>query len=430
MNTQEDKKSFARVNHPERRQVEMMYHSLDQLLYHDHQARLVWRFVQTLDVGPLYEHIQVSATQAGRDATNPEVLLSLWLLATLEGIGSARELARRCERDIPYMWICGGVGVNHHTLSDFRVQNGDFLEQLLIDGVTSLIHQGLVSLETIAQDGMRVRASAGTSSFRREPTLAKIQEEATAHVERLKAEGDSEASRQAGDARRQAALERAARERLERVNEAVETVKDLQQKREKRKKGTGHEARCSTTDPESRRMKMANGGYNPAYNVQFASDGDSRVIVAVEVTNEGSDGQQMVPMYEQVTSSYEPTPDKYVVDAAFATKNAVTELEQSKTKVVGPVPRAKEAVKNGKDPHQRQKNETEEFGNFRARMADPHYTEILKMRPSQAEYPNAVCRNQGLQQFNVRGRLKVKAVVLWHALAFNLRRMINLGVVT
>ena len=132
MNTQENKKSSVRVTFPERRQVEMRFSSLDQLLYKDHQARIVWRFVKTLDLDPLYEKIEVSPTQAGRSATNPEVLLALWLLATLEGIGSARELARRCERDIPYMWICGGVGVNYHTLSDFRVQHGNYLEKLLI----------------------------------------------------------------------------------------------------------------------------------------------------------------------------------------------------------------------------------------------------------------------------------------------------------
>ncbi len=297
--------------------MEMRFHSLDQMLYQDHQARIVWRFVQTLDLSPLYQEIQVSGTQAGRSATNPEVLLSLWLLATLEGIGSARELARRCERDIPYMWLCGGIGINYHTLSDFRVGHGEFLEQLLTDGVTSLIYRGLVPLETIAQDGMRVRASAGTSSFRREPTLKKLQQKAAQHVEDLKSESQSPSSRQAGESRREAAQERAARERLERVNQASETIKELQQKREKRKKGTGKEARCSTTDPQSRRMKMANGGYNPAYNVQFASDGDARVIVGVGVTNDGSDSHQMSPMYQHVTSTYDRTPQHYVVDAAF-----------------------------------------------------------------------------------------------------------------
>lgn len=429
MKNKTSQSSTARVNQPERRQMEMRFHSLDQMLYKDHQARVVWRFVQSLDLSPLYEGIEVSSTQAGRTATNPDVLLSLWLLATLESIGSARELARRCERDIPYMWICGGVGINYHTLGDFRVQHGDLLEKLLVDTVTGLIHQGLVSLETIAQDGMRVRASAGKSSFRREPTLKELHRKATEHIDRLGRERDNESSRQAGDARRQAAQERAAREREERIDQALETVKELQVKREKRKKGTGHQARCSTTDPEARRMKVANGGFNPAYNVQFANDGDARVIVGVDVTNEGSDGNEMVPMYTKVTSSFGVIPKRYVIDAAFATKEAVTSVEKKQTKVVAPIPRQQEAIKNGKDPYQRQDGESTEFGNFRARMAQQHYKDILKMRPSQAEYPNAVCRNHGLQQFNVRGLVKTKAVALWHALAFNFTRMRTMKVI-
>ena len=405
----------------------MRFHSLDQLLHCDHEARTVWRFVNSLDLSWLYEGIEVSSTQAGRTATNPHVLVSVWLLATLEGIGVAREVARRCERDIPYMWLCGGIGMNYHTLSDFRVTHSDFLNQLLIDGVASLIDQGVVSLDTVAQDGMRVRASAGKSSYRRQPTLEKLRQQAADHLAQIEKESQSESGRQAGTARRQAARERAASERLKRIEEAAETVKELQVKREKRKKGTGSQARCSTTDPEARNMKMANGGFNPAFNVQFSSDGDARVIVGVRVTNEGSDGNEMVPMYNQVTQDYDKVPRCWVVDAAFATKPAVKHLEENLTEVIAPVPRANEAIGNGKDPYQPQPKESKEFGQFRQRMGEQAYRDRLKMRPSQAEFPNAVCRNQGLQQFNVRGLLKAKAIALWHAIAFNFRRMKTMG---
>ena len=221
MNRQKPSAATARVRRPERFQVEMQFYSLDQMLPSDHRARIVWAFVQSLDLTLLYEKIDVTDCKAGRSATAPEILVALWLLATLDGIGSARELNRRCDTDIPYLWVRGSVGVNYHTLSDFRVQNGKFLEQLLVDTVASLIDQGLVPLETIAQDGMRVRASAGSSSFRRKPTLEKLQREAQTHVDRLEQENESESERQHADARRQAAAERAARERKERIDEAL-----------------------------------------------------------------------------------------------------------------------------------------------------------------------------------------------------------------
>lgn len=417
----------ARVRKPERFQVEMQFRSLDQMLPADHRARVVWNFVQSLDLTPLYKKIEVTRHQAGRSAIAPEILVGLWLLATLDGIGSARELDRRCETDIPYLWMRGSVGVNYHTLSDFRVENGEFLEQLLVDTVASLVDQGLVPLETIAQDGMRVRASAGSSSFRRKPTLEKLQKESQAHVDRLKQEGESESQRQDGDKRRKAARERAARERQERIDEALKQREKLSKQREKRKKGDGEKTRVSTTDPDARKMKMANGGYDPAFNVQFVSDADSRMVVGVDVTNEGTDGGQLAPMHEKVRSDYGKTPKKVLVDSAYATKAGVTSVESEGTEVVSTVPRSEQLERHGKDPHARQQGDSDEYANFRARMAEDEYKKLYQQRPSVAEFPNADCRNRNLRQFRVRGLVKVKAVALWHALAFNFTRMLNLG---
>lgn len=430
MNMKKPSTATARVRRPERFQVEMQFYSLDQMLPSDHRARIVWAFVQSLDLTLLYEKIDVTDYKAGRSATAPEILVGLWLLATLDGIGSARELNRRCKTDIPYLWVRGSVGVNYHTLSDFRVQNGEFLEQLLVDTVASLIDRGLVPLETIAQDGMRVRASAGSSSFRRKPTLEKLQREAQAHVDRLKQENESESERQDADARRQAATERAARERKERIDEALKQHEKLSEQREKRKKGDGEKTRVSTTDPDARKMKMANGGFDPAFNVQFVSDADARVIVGVDVTNAGTDGGELPPMHEKVCSDFGKTPKKALVDSAYATKESVTAVESAGTEVVSTVPRSEQLEKHGKDPHSRQKGDSDEFANFRARMAKDEYRELYKTRPSIAEFPNAVCRNRNLRQFQVRSLVKVKAVALWHALAFNLTRMLKLGALT
>lgn len=419
----------ARVSRPERSQVEMQLLALDEMLPADHRARIVWRFVESIDLEPLYADIQVSDHQAGRSAIAPEILVAVWLLATLDGIGTARELDRRCESDIAYKWICGGVSVNYHTLSDFRTEHAEFLEQLLTDTVASLIDRGLVPLDTIAQDGMRVRANAGGSSFRRKPTLEKLRQQAKQHVERLKEESESESARQQADERRRAARQRAAEEQQERVEEAIRQVEELAQQREKRKKGDGQATRCSTTDPDARRMKMGDGGWRPGYNVQFASDGDARVIVAVEVTNSGSDGGQMAPLHETICERYQKTPEHLLVDSAYATIDDVTAVEQRGTKVVSTVPHGKVLERNGKDPHSRQRRDTDQYADFRARMANPAYKEMYKQRPSIAEFPNADCRNRKLHQFQVRGQLKVKAVALWHALAFNFMRMLNLKVI-
>lgn len=172
---------------------------------------------------------------------------------------------------------------------------------------------------------------------------------------------------------------------------------------------------------------MANGGFSPALNVQFSTDADTRIIVAVEVSNEGTDGGELAPMQKEVIKNYGKTPEHVLVDSAYATKEGVTAVEENGSKVVSTVPRTEQLAKHGKDAHERQKGDTDQYANFRARMKDANYKKMYKLRPSIAEYPNAVCRNRGLQQFNVRGMVKAKAVVLLHVLAYNLTRMLNLG---
>ena len=428
------KKSFAernaRVNRPEREQVEMQLLSLEQMLPNDHRCRIVWRFVQSLDLEAFYAEIRVTDSHTGRSAIAPEILVALWLQATLDGISSARELGRRCTTDMPYLWLCGGVSVNYHTLSDFRVAHGDKLDQILTTTIAALMHQDLVTLEELGQDGMRVRASAGSSSFRRKPTLTALHRKAKEHVEKLREESESDPQDHAKlDARRKAAAERAAREQEERIRKALEESEQLSKQREKRKPGEGEKTRVSTTDPEARRMKMANGGYRPAYNVQFTSDSQARVIVGVEVTNEGTDGGQLPPMLDQIEERYDRLPDYVQVDSAYANKESVRDSESRGTKIISTVPRSEQLRKHGKNPHERQRGDSDEYVAFRERMAEAEYQERYKQRPSIAEFPNADCRNRGLHQFRVCGLVKVKAVTLWHALAFNFMRMIDLGAI-
>jgi transposase len=382
--------------------------------------------VSGLDLEPFYRDIQVTDHVPGQPAIAPDVLIAVWLQATVDGIGSARELDRRCKTDLVYLWLLGGVTVNYHTLSDFRVLHGERLEALLVDVVAALVERGVVPLDTIAQDGMRVRAGAGSSSFRRKPTLEQLQQTAQEHVEKLRAEVENDSDRREGDARRQAARERAAREKQERVAEALEQYKNLSRQREARKKGDGESTRVSTTDPDARKMKMANGGFDPAYNVQFATDAKARVIVGVTVTNAGTDGGELPPMLDKIKQSYGKQPNRALVDGAFATIESVTLAEVGGTQVISSIPRAGELRQNGKDPHMRQGRDTDEYATFRKRMADPEFQKLYKSRPSVAEFPNAECRNRNLRQFRVRGLVKVTAVALWHALAFNFLRVLDL----
>jgi transposase len=402
--------------------------ALDQMIPSDHRVRIVWAYVDSLDVRPLYQKIRAVEGGVGRDAVDPRILLALWMFAIIEGVSSARHLARLCERDAAYRWICGDVGVNYHLLSDFRTQHGDFLDQLLTDTIATLLHQNLVTLETVTQDGMRVRASAGSSSFRREKTLKECQREAAEQVEKLRESADDSAP-ESSDARRRAAAERAATERQERVGEALKNLAELREQKEQRKKGSGDEARASTTDPEARNMKMADGGFRPAYNVQFATDGDTRMIVSVDVTNNGSDGGQMAPMHQTVSQRYGKLPGNYVVDGGFPTNEDVTQVERSGTQVIAPMNHAERLLERGGDPHARRANDTNEMAAFRRRMTNEDAKTLLKRRPSIAEFPNAECRNRGLHQFRVRGQQKVRTVSLWYAITFNFMRMVTLGMI-
>src|ERR1700733_4687474 len=263
-----------RLRRPERHQGQFRSDSLDQLLPPEHPVRVVWAFVERLDLTPLLATIQAVAGRAGQPANDPRLLVALWLYATTDGVGSARELDRLCTCHLAYQWLCGGVSMNPHTLADFRTAHPDFLRQLLCDGVATLRHQGLIDVQQIAQDGMKVRASAGASSFRRRPTLEKCLAEARQQVAALETQFDDDPT--AVSRRQQAARERAAHDRQARLEQALLEQQKLLELRteQQRTKGTKfkpEELRTSTTDPEARKMKMPDGGTRPAYNVQLAT---------------------------------------------------------------------------------------------------------------------------------------------------------------
>ena len=403
---------------PNRAQMELRSVDLESLLPADHAARAVWEFVESLDVSPLYAEVQSVEGSAGRPAIDPRIYLALWLYATIEAVGSARALERLTRQHDAYRWILGGVSVNHHSLSDFRVQHGEFLDRVLTHSVAVLMEQKLVTLKRVSQDGIRVRASAGASSFRRQPSLEHCLQEAEDQVERLRQELETDP--EATNRRQAAARQRAAQDRQRRVKAALEQMADVAAKKPAAEKD---KARVSTTDAEARVMKMGDGGFRPAYNGQFAVDTETQTVVGVSVSNSGSDQGQLVPMLKQLEKRYEAIPAESLVDGGFAGLNDIEKASELGTKVYAPVAKPKDKTR---DPYAPLGTDSPGIAQWRQRMGTQEAKEIYKQRASSVECVNALARNRGLQRLLVRGLRKVRAILLWFAIAHNLMRALSL----
>jgi transposase len=406
-----------RVVSANRDQLAMRMIDFKSLLPANHRARAIWSAVEKLDLAQLYARIKAREGGAGRPAIDPKVLLALWLYATSEGIGSARRLARLCEEHDAYRWICGGLSVSYHALSDFRTQHGGALDELLTQLIAVLLHQKLVKLETVAQDGMRVRASAGAASFRREPTLRECLAAAERQLVEAKRQSD-EPDAERG-AREQAAAERAVREREERVAQALAELPKVRESKptDEQKR----DARASTTDAQARVMKMADGGFRPAYNVQIAADVGSRLIVGISVTNAGNDARQVLEMLEQLEGRTGRVPNKMLLDGGFAAKENIDALEARGVTVYAPVATPR---KPGIDRHARKRGDSDAVARWRARMASADAKRIYKDRGATVETINGDLRMwRGFERFVVRGLEKVRCVALLGALTHNILRI-------
>jgi len=458
-------KGLPRVQSAVRNQVELRACDLDASLPADHQARAVWAFVQSRDLRALYAQIRAVEGCVGRAPIDPAILMSLWLYATLDGVGSARELDRLCESEDAYRWLCGGVGVNHHTLGDFRVAHTQWLDDQLTRCVAGLLSQGLVSMNRVAHDGMRVRVHAGAASFRRRETLEQLLRDARHQVEALKLEVADDAG--AGTRRVRAARQRAAIEREQRIERALNAMNEIDKALSGKSKNrraehsaadtsqdpaaqgesamqaqpAGEQAatpesieptptkkpkepRVSTTDHEARVMKMADGGFRPAFNAQLAVDTNTLIITSVDLINSGSDMNQMLPMHEQHLERYGRVPDEWLADGGFAKHAHIEQLEAQATKVFAPVLAPKDKQRDRYAPLP---GDSPALSQWRERMGTEHAKVIYKDRAASIECTNAHLRNRGLQCFNVRGLMKARAVLLWHALAHNLKRMMALN---
>jgi transposase len=422
-----------RLRQAERRQVSLRPVSLEDLLPPDHRARFVWAFAERLDLTALYRAIKAVEGHPGHPPADPRILLALWLYATVEGVGSARELDRLCREHIGFEWLCGGVGMNHTTLAEFRVAHGTVLERLLVDSFAAMVKTGHASLERVAQDGMRVRAAAGAASFRRPASLERCHAAAAAEVARLRAE--LEADPGALSRRQAAARQRAAVDRERRVAAALAVAGQLAAKRQAERRRQDQappkaeddegeaaakpppEPRVSTTDAEARVMKMPDGGFRPAFNLGFASDPRSTMIAAVTLDNTGSDKGQLRPMSDRLAEVYGQRPGEHLVDGGFTKLADIEALAAAGVAVFAPVPKPRDAAR---DPHAPRDGDGPGVAAWRRRMGGEAAKAVYKERAATAECVNAQCRNRGLLRFLVRGLEKAKAVGLWHALAHNM----------
>lgn len=407
-----------RLREPKRDQIELRAVDIESLIGADHAVRVIWAYVEGLDLSELEDRIKARDDRPGHPATSPRLLLALWLYATSEGVGGARALERLCNSHDVYRWLCGGVSVNYHTLADFRVGCADLLDRLLIEHLAALAKANLIDLDTLAQDGVRIRASAGASSFRREATLDRHLATAQAVVEELKREVD--AGSDASNQRIKAAKKRAARERSERVKAAQTALGEIKRQRQEReqKRSNGKppkEPRASTTDAEARVMKMADGGFRPAYNVQVASAAGEPIVVAVEVRNTGSDRGLMRPMLDRVRAQTGRFPGRHLADGGFCSAEDIEWAHGEGIEVYCPPIQSK----HGTDPYLPRRGDGAGVLAWRARMASPAGKAQYKSR-SICECIHARWRNWNLRQLTVRGIEKVRAVMLCYALTNNI----------
>lgn len=417
-----DPKRGARIREAERSQLAWGPINLDAALAEDHPARTIWAVVERLDLSELYAQIEARDEGAGAPAIDPKILLALWIFATSEGEASAREIWRLTELHAAYRWICGGVEVGYHTLSDFRSVQVEVVSGLITQVLALLLKQNLVDLSRVAQDGTRVRASAGASSFRSEQSLQALMEQARAHLDAI----TNEAANPALSARKAAARRRGAQQRLARLEAALEQVPEVAQT--KRHSGAKDATvRVSSTDPDARVMKMGDGGFRPAFNLQLATTTDkARVIVGVEVSNRGSDMGQATPMLAQVEERTGQRPAELLVDGGYVAHTAIDEATEKGTTIYGPLPKPRGA--DTRDPHAPRSDDSAAVAAWRQRMGTDVAKAIYKQRAATAETVNADAKqHRGLDSLPVRGKQRVLGSACLFALTYNILRLITLG---
>jgi transposase len=393
-----------RILKPCRRQAVIKVEAPEDLIAKDHPARLIARVVDGLDLSKFTAGARAVEHGSGRPTLCPATMLTLWLYATSRGIGSAREIERLVGSDDAFKWIVGDLAVGRFAISEFRVSHGEALLSVMADVLGALLHKRVLSPDVIALDGTRVRASASAPSFRRLESLRECREQALLHIRAVLADADNPEI----TARQHAARAAAAKELLRRTDEAIKTATELAEKRRR-------EARASTTDANARVMKMPDGGFRPAYNVQVAvagsETGGPRTIVAIDVTNVGSDMGAIEKMIPRVEAATGVAPARLLADGNHA-RHACIDYAHARGVLVY-APPSRWACPRTTD--------TEAVRVWRERMATDDAKRIYRGRAALAELPNAFFKSRfGFDRVRVRGVAKVTCVAVLAAVTFNI----------
>lgn len=424
--------SHFKINGPIRNQIEMHINSLDMLLPSDHKARDIWEFVDQMDTRACFANIKTFFGKTGRSATSPKILFALWLYSILDGNTSARKLDELCKNHNVYKWLAGGVSINRTMLAEFRAIDPMIFEDLLTSCLAVMLQAGLINDTDFAQDGTRIKANAGFNSYRREEALQALKAEIKAYIKQLNAENIDCTNTHAK--REKAKEARIANERLSRVEEALKTLEKERDLKETNGKSYGEpptdedlkNVRASTTDPDVRKMKMGDGGYRLAYNVQFATGLDSRTIYGVDVVttlDPGTSPRMMCKVHSRLEKLCMSPAENWIADAAFSAKedvNVNAELFPSCRYFAPPKPR------KGIDPKKHRRSDSEAIKKWRDMIGTEEVEDLYKLRCSTAEFSNAQVKNQGLREFSVRGQFKVKGMAILHAIAQNVSRYLGL----
>jgi transposase len=399
--------------------------SLDEQLPDDHEVRALWHFVRQLDLTAFRHPAKAVEGHPGAPLIPTELLFALWLFATIEGVASARLLSDKCTRDLPYQWLCGGHAVNYHTLAAFYAEHGAALHALFVEHIAALRHQGLITLTQVTLDGRKVTANASKDCYRREGTLQRHLDEAAAHLRQLQTQRDPALS--AGQA---AARLRGARERQARLQQALAIVGRRQEHRRQanRQASPPDEARANETDPEVAKMKMPDGGYRQAYNVETMTDTGSGLVVTVAVTNQGSDNGQLGVLLGQLEQEQQRLPGVVLADSGFADQPDVERWEQQQVQVLMPPKNEKQERQAGRDPYARKRRDSDAVARWRARMGEAAARQQYRRRAPVAEGVHAQQANRGWRRFRLRGLAKALVETLWQSLGHNVAKLLAQGV--